>query len=986
MPSSLAALALIIFLSLSTAVSALSIGEIELNSALNQPFSADVPLTATQGDELDSLDVALASQEAFDGYGIDRPEFLRGIIFKVRRTGPKQGVLEMRGNAPVSEPFVTLLVKFTWSAGNLLREYTVLLDPPVFDTSVSAEPVQSASISAPVSAATPAAAPVPVAAPVAAPVAPASSPSAPAPRRAAPAPAVRQPAYSGDSYGPIGNGQSLWGIANRVRSGTDATVNQMMVALYRANPQAFMGNINRMKAGSILRMPETVALAATSAAEANAEVAAQKEEWRTGKPVARSGESASQPAQLKLVAPSSDAAAGDGVVTPGAGNSAVSTNGDVAALRENLKESQRLLAVRDAELQALQQRLADLENKPVEDLLVDEISVDEIAVTDEIIIDVDGDLVDQEIITDEDVLVIEEPAEEPAPESAVTTVTTASSAKDDSVLDTIFGVLANIWLWIGLAVIIVVGLVFFRRRSPAPAMSSLLDDGEESPETREDRGAPVARALPENYEPSPLTQSIVVEDSAAAEMVRKGANADDDLDITNDEIQGLEQTSQGGGTDIAAPDDFDFGLDTIGSDNRDKFLLDLDDEIPLERTTEIDRNAQPDFTKTIGSETIINLDHADPIAEADFHMAYGLYDQAAELLVKALEDEPEDKLMRVKLLEVYFVWENKRGFAEEAKKLRAQIGDSTDAEWNKVLIMGKQICPDDALFEGSSEGVGGAQILDIQLESAGSTESIDFGFVDSGDSDEDLDLDFGLDDASAPDMMDFDIGERESPTMETPTIEAPGADSPTMETPTLQMPAALSGAEDTASINLDDLDIDFDDIDGLLAEDPSADDDSEIAQNSIDSAAGSELADDDATMLAGELDIQSFNPNAEHEIGEDDATMLADSTAISEFMTNETEAADETLQQPRLVDDGDTVEQPGFDELSLEEDSLSFGDDVFDASEAASDNDLDTKLDLARAYIEMSDPDGARSILNEVLEEGGAAEKAEAKRLLEQLD
>ena len=132
MPRSLAALALIIFLSLSTAVSALSIGEIELNSALNQPFSADVPLTASQGDELDSLDVRLASQEAFEGYGIDRPEFLRDIIFKVRRTGAKEAVLEMRGNAPVSEPFVTLLVKFTWSAGNLLREYTVLLDPPTF--------------------------------------------------------------------------------------------------------------------------------------------------------------------------------------------------------------------------------------------------------------------------------------------------------------------------------------------------------------------------------------------------------------------------------------------------------------------------------------------------------------------------------------------------------------------------------------------------------------------------------------------------------------------------------------------------------------------------------------------------------------------------------------------------------------------------------------------------------------------------------------
>jgi|GEM_PF-1941221 len=980
MPRSIAALALIIFLSLSTAVSALSIGEIELNSALNQPFNADVALTATQGEELDTLKVDMASQDAFNGYGINRPEFLSQIRFSVRRTGTKTAVLEMRGEIPVAEPFVTLLVKFSWSAGNLLREYTVLLDPPVFDTAVSGEPVQNARISGPVSAATPdAAASARTAVPVAA-AATAQTKTAPQavtpPRRAASAPVVRQPAYNGDSYGPIGTGQSLWGIANRVRGGTDATTNQMIVALYRANPTAFIGNINRMKAGSILRMPGADDLAATSVAEANAEVVAQTEEWRTGKPVRRSFESAAQPAQLKLVAPSTQISSGDGVATPGAGNAAAGDTGDVAALREGLEEARRLLAVRDAELQSLQQRLAELGGGRAEELMADDVIVDEVTLTDEILLDAEGNISGEEIIIEEtvdDIVIAEEPAAE-------ATVMTASSEKEGSVLDSIFGVLGNIWLWIGLAVIIVVGLVFFRRKSTAPAIGSLLDDeDDEGPELREDRGAPIAKALPEGYEPSPDTQSMLVEESVAAEMIRKAA----------DDYQSLEQTTQHQDADFVPHDDFDLELDTIGTDNQDRLLADFDDdEFPLEKTTEIDRSDERYFTKTVGSETAINLDHADPVAEADFHMAYGLYDQAAELLVKALQDEPDEKLLRVKLLEVYFVWENKQGFVDEAKKLREQIGDNSDAEWNKVVIMGKQICPDYALFEGENAAIGGAQILDIQLESTQAAQSIDVDFGQPDESVDVLDLDFGAEDNASIDMMDFDIGESESPTMETPTIEAPGSESPTMETPTIEMPAAGSSTEETASFNLEDFDIDFEDLEGLLVNDELIDDESEVTHNSIDYSEGADLADDDATMLAGQLDIESYNPNVEAEIGEDDATMLADSNAFSEFVKNETEAVDETVQQPQLVDKGDTVEQPGFEELSLEEDSLSFSDDVFgdDSEGADSDNNVATKLDLARAYIEMSDPDGARSILNEVLEEGDAAQQAEATHLLEQLD
>jgi FimV-like protein len=134
---------------------------------------------------------------------------------------------------------------------------------------------------------------------------------------------------------------------------------------------------------------------------------------------------------------------------------------------------------------------------------------------------------------------------------------------------------------------------------------------------------------------------------------------------------------------------------------------------------------------TLSSQTVINLDQADPVAEAEFHMAYGLYDQAADLVSKALEADPDRRDLKLKLLEVYFMWGNKDAFLSEACKLQAEVGDGGDRDWDKVLIMGKQICPDEPMFAESAAAAAGA--LDIDLEGDRSTE-LDFAFdeKDSG--------------------------------------------------------------------------------------------------------------------------------------------------------------------------------------------------------------------------------------------------------------
>ena len=111
---------------------ALGLGEIRLHSALNQPFDAEIELISPTADELAALKVGLASPDLYSRYGIDRPIYLTSFTFSVQRTRDGRAAIKVTSNRSVTEPFVTILVEASWARGRLLREYTVLLDPPVF--------------------------------------------------------------------------------------------------------------------------------------------------------------------------------------------------------------------------------------------------------------------------------------------------------------------------------------------------------------------------------------------------------------------------------------------------------------------------------------------------------------------------------------------------------------------------------------------------------------------------------------------------------------------------------------------------------------------------------------------------------------------------------------------------------------------------------------------------------------------------------------
>ncbi len=147
------------------------------------------------------------------------------------------------------------------------------------------------------------------------------------------------------------------------------------------------------------------------------------------------------------------------------------------------------------------------------------------------------------------------------------------------------------------------------------------------------------------------------------------------------------------------------------------------------------RPAAPPADDTLSSQTVINLDQADPVAEADFHMAYGLYDQAAELVQKALDAAPNRRDLKLKLLEVFFVWGNKDAFLSAAQNLRKETGQKPDPDWDKVVIMGKQICPDERLF---AEATSAAGQVDVDLEAGDSP--LDLAFDEAAGEGVDLDL------------------------------------------------------------------------------------------------------------------------------------------------------------------------------------------------------------------------------------------------------
>ena len=1116
MSRSLTRVSLALVLLLSSEVWAIGLGDINLDSALNEPLRAEIELLSPTPEELANLNVSLASAETFARYGIDRPFYLQGIEFNIVENGPNSAVIQIRSRAPITEPFLTFLVEATWSSGRLLREYTVLLDPPTY----APPAVQEApAVAAPRRATPTDSGRIEREPPPAQPER--ATPQAAQPRVTPPAsqapddgyvppPSPGESSYSttpaGDYY--VERGDTLWGIASRMRPDNRLTMNQTMMAIFQANPEAFSNNINRLSAGASLRIPSADEVFQISRYDAFSAVKQQNEEWGGPAAVATADTSYADtavdtPAETAADTPADSAPVSEPepaetrpslvLVPPDEEPTGIEYEDDLSTSEPTSREQeienriaelqaadvpdqQSLIEIRDNELASLRQELADIRGEVYEPPAEDGVADDEVFAE-----------TDDEVATDAAAGDEADAADATPPTDVVRT----PRVSEPSIMDRVMEILGSWWLQVGAAVVVAAGLLlWFLRRGGD-------DDDDASPWETLDSDEIAAGAM------------------AATETLRAPSHDDESIVV-------VEQDS---GIRPMEPDATE-SIETIEAPSPEL-------EAPTGDTGEFGS-----LEDTFSSETAVNLDQTDPLAEADFHMAYGLYDQAADLVNGALESDPNDTTLMAKLCEIYFVWGNQDAFVDAAAKLKAAVGDDESAQWDKIVIMGQQIAADHVLFAGA--GVAGAtKAVDLSFEAEmDEAAELDMDFGGEGSAESDI-IDLGgVDDAAAADdgidfVFDEETGERvaigestaEQPSVEEPetieagleaTAEMPAASEPTVETPTIEEQfAGLEGTSElpsldsalgdaiagggldsdaTAEINLDELDLDITGTNeelsdtginealGDLGEETGKNPELDVAVDLGDDDAfdfgdleetGMRLAPDETGRMpladveeetdtsidldlleaTGRTQILSEDMAVETaadldaSIGDDDATMLApgygdEDTEVSgeaetmlapmdededDFDFAKTEALppeaftgnaslDETGEMPAVaqtdvdldLDDltaalavsevGDTVEQPR-DDATVEQPRPSVSDETAeiptmsispedmsgDLHDARTMTEVGTKLDLARAYVDMGDPAGARSILEEVLDEGDEGQRQQAQQLLDSL-
>lgn len=603
------------------------LGRFTVNSALGQPLNAEIEIVSLQAGDEDSVTARLASMDAFRQAGIELSSALVGLQFAIDKRGGRP-VIRLTTAQPVNEPFLEVLVELQWATGRLVREYTFLLDPPEYR--------RAAPDAAPGATARPA--------PVTE-----SAPARPATgSEARPIPATPgAPAAVGGKHD-VKKGDTLGAIA-RQNLPAGVTLNQMMIALFRANQEAFIrGNINLVRAGRILNIPEREEIIALGAADANkivqshmadfaeykrklaAAVAAApavpaREREVTGritvKPEAPTP--AEQKDQLKLSkadpskpgAPASRAARDDDrVARERALKEAQSRVGD---LEKNVADLQKLLELKNQQLADLEKKAAGAKPAPAPAPAAPVAKAPEPV----------------------------KPAAE-APKPAAETPKPAAEA-------------------------------------PKPAAKAPPKPATEAPKAKP-KPAPAKAAVEKNFFEEFIEDPIALAGLGAVVLLlggygvwawrRKKASQTKFQDSVLGAATGPGAGSMFGGAEPTA-------------------------EAPAAAAAALAASEASVSGVSVGAP---ESDEVDPIAEADVYMAYGRDAQAEEILKEALGKDPNRIAVHVKLLEIYANRKDVKSFEQTALKLKG-LSNSAGPDWDKAMALGHSIDPGNGLY-----GSGGA--------------------------------------------------------------------------------------------------------------------------------------------------------------------------------------------------------------------------------------------------------------------------------------
>lgn len=618
---------------------AAGLGKLTVLSGLGQPLRAELDIGATK-DELAGMSARLAPQDAFRQAGVDFASVLLDLRFAVEKRPNGQAVVKVSSLKPINEPFLDFLVELNWPAGRLVREYTFLLDPPEIAAKQTSRPVAEARIVETVRGG-------------------GVAEERPAPVRAAPRPASTpkvaaepKPREESGNTRVVQTGDTLRKIADETRH-DGVTLEQMLVGLFQSNPDAFIAqNVNRLKAGAILNIPEKSSVESVSPAEARKIYVAQTSDWNnyrqklaasTAKTPVKADESGAQSSSGKITAkveekavPAEQAkdqlkvartdAAAKGAAAAKAADAAEQVARDkalkdaqerMALLEKNVGELQKLLEMKNQKLAELQQPPKKEEPKPVE-----------------------------------------QPKPAPKLEESPKPVEAPKPLEQPKVAEETKPV-----------------------EAPKPA--------ETKPEVKPAEPAkPVEppKAVTQPPVPVPVEEPGIMDSLMEDPLPLVGGGGV--LALLAAYFVARRRRTQGASVETtAAPMPSSLGPNSV---------------FRMTGGQSVDTGNTPpqtgDFSQT-GPGTI-DTDEVDPVAEADVYMAYGRDTQAEEILLEALQKDPQRTAIHAKLLEIYANRRSLKQFETLASELYAQTA-GVGADWEKVALLGAALDPGNPLYGAS---------------------------------------------------------------------------------------------------------------------------------------------------------------------------------------------------------------------------------------------------------------------------------------------
>ena len=753
-------------------VFALGLGDMDVDSALNEPFSARIELLSVSSDELDSIIVGLADREAFSRAGIERPFLLSQLKFVLQHSEDGSSYVRIYTQKPILEPFLNFLVEVNWARGRLFREYTVLLDPPLYDPNVSAK--KSISV-APV--------PAEIAAPVPTEIEKLPEPDSSEPRSRQEA--VRfdetdsQPepgefplvSYAGGDYGPAQSSDTLWSIASATRPNNSVSINQMMLALLRTNPDAFLNqNINGLKRGQVLKMPDESELNRLGREKVLAEVRSQHALWAdirgtvtekvAERPAVSSGaetsaaadaddvgatvtEIAGSEAELKLVAASTDGAGGNQSVAEDtvsgfseglalAQESIQALTQENAELKDRIQESEiliedlkRFISLKDDELNLLESQIARQKAEEEEAAAIgdDAEPVGEAAATGD-----DAEPVGEAAATGDDAEPVGEAA---ATEDAAEPVGEATAAEDAA--------------------------------EPVGEAAATEDAAEPVGEATatEDAAEPVGEAVATEDAAEPAGEAVATEDAAEEPVSGSTGIIGTVMEVVNTYLTPVKEIVMGNLKIVIAvvgalllaiviravvmkfkaepaqtieidPDEVSSFTDAVGDMGTStgidvEFASEGGEDIS--GMEDVDSEAITDVPDAGESERALSESDAqdeeeDPLQEVNTYLAFEQYDQAEEFVRDIIKQDPDNPESHLKLLEVFYTSGNKTAYEESARIVHDLVNGGGEY-WDMATAMWSELSPDRELFAESAgvdepdsavEDITGGGMVDIAAD------------------------------------------------------------------------------------------------------------------------------------------------------------------------------------------------------------------------------------------------------------------------------